>query len=142
MVLTSFTPSQGFPVFSSLVYENRTVTSFSTGATITAAQLLGGLLIDTENGAQNMQLPTAALLNAAVPGAAVGASFMFYVRNTGNNTATVVVGTGITSASGNTLTVATVNTRKFLLRCTGVASDAVVGSTDSYALYSLGVSAH
>lgn len=142
MALTSFTPNQNFARFSTLVYPTFTVTSYADTATVTAAELLGGLLIDTKNGAATLTLPTAALLNAAIPGPAVGTSFEFAVRNTGNNTATVAVGTGGTSASGNTLTVATVNTRLFLLRVTGVASESVVGSTDTYTLYSLGVSAH
>jgi hypothetical protein len=133
---------RGFPVFNSLVFENRTVTTYPSDATITAAELLGGLLVDTEAGASTFTLPTAALLAAAIPGIAVGLSFMFALRNTGNNTATVAVGTGITSASGNTLTVATVNTRIFLLICTGVASDSVPGSAYTFDLYSLAVSAH
>jgi hypothetical protein len=142
MALTSFTPQQGFPLFESLVFENRTVTTFTEDATVTAAQLLGGLLIDTENGAATFTLPTAALLNAAIPGAAAGVSFVFFLRNTGNNTATVAAGTGGTSASGNTLTVATVSTRMFLVLITSVAKGDDPSSSDAYTLYSLGVSAH
>lgn len=142
MALTSYTPQQGFADFSTLVYQTFTVTSYADTATVTAAELLGGLLIDTKNGAVTLTLPTAALLNAAVPGAAVGKAFVFYVRNTGNDTTTVAVGTGGTSATGNTLTVATVNTRMFLLRITGVANGSDPTSSDSYTLYSLGVSAH
>lgn len=142
MTLTSYTPQQTPPYFESLVYESRTVTSYSDTATVTATELLGGLLIDTKNGAATLTLPTAALLNAAVPAAAAGKGFVFYVRNTGNDTCTVAVGTGGTSASGNTLTIATLSTRLFLLLITGVASDGVVGSADTYTLYSLGVSLH
>jgi hypothetical protein len=142
MALTSFTPQQGFPDFTSLVYENRTVTSYADTATVTAAELLGGVLIDTKNGAVTLTLPTATLLNAAVPAAAVGKSFVFYVRNTGNNTTTVAVGTGGTSVTGNTLTVATVSTRIFMVRITGVLKGDDPSSSNSYDLYSLGVSAH
>lgn len=142
MALNSYTPNRQYPAFSTLVYPTVTVTSYADTATVTAAELLGGLLIDTKNGAVTLTLPTAALLNAAIPGPAVGTSFDFAVRNTGNNTTTVAVGTGGTSASGNTLTVATVSTRLFKLLVTGVASDTVPGSSDSYTLYSLGVSAH
>ena len=67
---------------------------------------------------------------------------MFYLRNTGNNTATLAVGTGGTSASGNTLTVATVNTRCFLIRVTGVKNTSDPTTSDAYTVYSLGVSAH
>lgn len=142
MTLRSYSPQQGFPNFNSLVYQVFTPATYPDTATVTAAELLGGLLIDTKNGAVTLTLPTAALLIAAIPGAAAGVSFVFYVRNTGNNTTTVAVGTGGTSVSGNTLTVATLSTRMFLLRVTGVQSDAVVGSADAYALYSLGVSLH
>ena len=142
MALTSFTPEQTFPCFESLVFESRTATSYADTATVTTTELLGGLLIDTKNGAATLTLPTAALLNAAVPGAQAGKSFVFYVRNTGNNTATVAVGTGGTSASGNTLTVATVSTRIFLVLITAVSNSVDPSSTDTYTLYSLGVSQH
>ncbi len=142
MALTSFTPYQGFPVFASLIYFSTTVTTYPSDATITVTELLGGMLIDTEAGAASFTLPTATQINAAIPAPAVGKTFDFCLRNTGNNTATLVVGTGITSASGNTLTVATVSTRLFRLRCTGVASEGAGTGTDTYDLYSLGVSAH
>lgn len=142
MTLTSFTPQQTNPDFESLVYETYTPTTYTDSATVAASELLGGILIDTKNGAATLTLPTAALLNAAVPGAAVGKSVKFYVRNTGNNTCTVAVGTGGTSVSGNTLTVATVNTRMFLLRITGVANSVDPTTSDSYDLYSLLVAAH
>mgnify|MGYP001590742345 FL=1 len=64
------------------------------------------------------------------------------MRNTGNNTYTVAVGTGGTSAAGNTLTVATLSTRIFLLRITGVAVGSDPTSSDAYTLYSIGVSLH
>lgn len=142
MALTSFTPQQAWARFQTLVFPQATVTTYPADATVTAAELLGGMIIDSEDGAASFTLPTAAALNAAIPGVGVGCFFDFLLRNVGNNTATVVVGTGITSVTGNTLTVATVSTRLFRLVCTGVANPGVVGSTDSYDLYSLGVSAH
>lgn len=142
MPMTDFTPNQGFQSFTTLVYPTYTVTTYPDLATVTAAELLGGLLIETKAGAATLTLPTATLLNAALPGAAVGKSFEFYVRNTGNNTTTVAVGTGGTSVSGNTLTIATLSTRLFLLRVTGVAKGDDPTTSDSYALYSLGVSLH
>ncbi len=142
MTLVSFTPQQTNPDFESLVYETRTVTTYPDTAVVTAAEVLGGLLIDSKAGAETLTLPTAALLNAAIPGAAVGKSFVFYVRNTGNNTTTVAVGTGGTSVAGNTLTVATLSTRIFLVRITAVANSVDPSSSDTYDLYSLGVSLH
>lgn len=142
MALISFSPQQAWARFRTLVFPQATVTTYADTATVTAAELLGGMVIDSKNGAVSLTLPTAAALNAAIPGVGVGCFFDFLVRNTGNNTATVVVGTGITSVTGNTLTVATVSTRLFRLVCTGVANSGVAGSADSYDLYSLGVSAH
>lgn len=142
MSITSFTPLMGHPRVGSLNYPTYAPAVLTATAVLTTAQLLGGLIVQTTNGATNNTLPTAAQLNAAIPAPAVGMSFEFAVRNEGNNTATVVVGTGITSRTGNTLTVATVNTRLFRLVCTGVATPAVAGSVDTYDLYSLGVSAH
>jgi hypothetical protein len=142
MALTSFTPQQGFPDFTSLVYETRTPATYADTGTVTAADLLGGLLLATKNGTATLTLPTATLLNAAVPGAAVGKSFIFYVRNTGNNTYTMAAGTGGTSVTGNTLTIATVSTRFFLVRITGVLKGDDPSSSNSYDLYSLGVSLH
>ncbi len=139
MTLTSFTPQQGFPDFTSLVYQTYTPATYPDSATVTAAELLGGLLIETKAGAATLTLPTAALLNASFPGAAVGKTVEFYVRNTGNNTTTVAVGTGGTSVAGNTLTVATLSTRTFLLRITAVATGVDPASSDTYDLYSLGV---
>lgn len=142
MAFTDFTPNQGFASFSTLVYPTFTATSYPDSATVTAAELAGGLLIETKAGAATLTLPTATLLFATVPGAAVGKSFIFFVRNTGNNTTTVAVGTGGTSVTGNTLTVATVSTRIFLLRVTGVTNGSNPSSSNTYDLYSLGVSAH
>ncbi len=142
MALTSFTPQQTNPDFTSLVYETYTPATYPDTATVTAAELLGGLLIETKAGAATLTLPTAALLNAALPGAAVGKCVCFYVKNTGNNTTTVAVGTGGTSFSGNTLTVATLSTRQFLLRITAVSNSVDPASTDTYTLYSMGVSLH
>ena len=142
MALVDFTPAQGFSSFSSLVYPTYTVTSYPDTATVTPAEVLGGLLIETKAGAATLTLPTATLMNAALPGPHVGQSFEFYVRNTGNNTTTVAVGTGGTSATGNTLTIATLSTRLFLLRVTAVAKGDDPTSTDTYTLYSLAVSLH
>jgi hypothetical protein len=142
MALNSYTPNQGFQDFSTLVYPTFTPATYADTATVTAADLLGGFILATKNGAATLTLPTAALLNAAIPGAAVGRSFEFFVRNTGNNTYTIGAGTGGTSATGNTMTVATVNTRTFLVRITGVANGSDPASSDTYTIYSTGVSAH
>lgn len=142
MALNSFTPMQAPPILSGLSLPFITVTTYSDTATVTAAEVLGGLLIETKNGAATLTLPTAALLNAALQAPVAGRSFEFSVRNTGNNTTTVGVGTGGTSFTGNTLTIATVSTRYFLLRVTGVANASDPSSSDTYTLYSMGVGLH
>jgi hypothetical protein len=142
MAITSFTPNKGYGVLSGPNLPLVTVTTFASDSAVTPAQVLGGLIIDTEAGAASFTLPTATELNAAINGPVVGTAIDFALRNTGNNTATLVVGTGITSASGNTLTVATLSTRHFKLVCTGVLSASVEGSSNTYALYSMGVSLH
>lgn len=143
MAIVDFTPNMNNPRFSSLVYETRNPVTYSASpATVAVSDLLGGLLIDALAGAMTLNLPSASAINAAIPAPVPGATIKFYVRNTGNNTGTVAVGAGGTSASGNTLTVATLNTREFILQITSVATPSVVGSVDAYTLYSIGVSAH
>jgi len=139
--IPSFTPNKGYASFSSLVFPKITPTSLAAGAqTLTAAAILGGLLITSASGSTDtLTLPTAALLNAAIEGVEVGTSFEFTLRNGDPaDTVTVAVGTGGT-ASG-TMTIATANSKRFLVRVTGVRSDSVVGSADSYTIYSLGTS--
>lgn len=83
-------------------------------ATITAAQLAGGLITSTSASAVTATLPTATALAAEI-GAVQGTIFDFVVDNSaGANTVTVAVNTGITVGTqvitgGNTLTVSTAN---------------------------------
>lgn len=108
--------------------------------TLTAAQLLGGLLTPDTDDAQSLTLPTAALLNAAIPGVEVGTTFDVDVINYGDTTLTLVVGTGITAKSlsgvAAVLTVVANASKRLKLRCTGVIAQ---GSTaDSWDLYAFG----
>jgi len=101
MPLTSFTPQQGFPNFKSLTYPTTVVgtpvvTTATTPVTMTVAQLLGGLLAVDCQDAGTLTTPTAALINAAIPGAAVGVSFEVDVINYGDTTLTIGLGTGVT----------------------------------------------
>lgn len=86
-----------------------TSTAFTGNATVTAAQLSGGLLTIT-SGTDTLTLPTATLL-AAELGATAGTIFEFSVLNIATGgTALMAVGSGITTQSvitgGETLTVA------------------------------------
>jgi hypothetical protein len=103
--------------------------------TLTAAEVLGGLLIINCDDAQTATLPTAALLNAAIPGAAVDVCFDVDIINVGDTTLTIAVGTGGTLTVGNSkATVATVvalASKRITIRITGVIQQP--GSTaDSY----------
>jgi hypothetical protein len=58
----------------------------------TAAMVLGGLILRDPNGAARADtLPTAAALVAAIPGAVVGDSVEFVIRNTANGAETITV---------------------------------------------------
>lgn len=86
-----------------------TSTAFTASATVTAAQLAGGLLTIT-SGTDTLTLPTATLL-ATELGATAGTSFEFNVINVASGgTALITVGTGIITQSvvtgGETLTLA------------------------------------
>jgi hypothetical protein len=101
--------------------------------TYTAAQLLGGLILrDCNGGARADLVPTGALMIAAMPGAFVGQSFDFTIRNTSAGATTITV---TTAASGSTLsgtmTVAQNNSRSFRVVVTAI------GTSPTYTLYAM-----
>lgn len=105
-------------------------------ATYTPGQLLGQLILRDPNGASRSDvLPTAALLVAAIPGATIGTSFVFTIRNDADaaETITVTAGTGGTVTGGGTMTIAQSNMKGFLMRFTAVAP-----GSEAYIVYSLG----
>lgn len=86
-----------------------TATAINSTATVTAAQLNGGVLTSTSAAATTMTLPTATQMATQI-GAVQGYSFEFTIDNTaGANTVTVALGAGMTQLStitgANTLTV-------------------------------------
>jgi hypothetical protein len=109
--------------------------------TMTAAQLLGGLLLRNTNGANRADLvPTAASIIAALTarlGAApvVGNAFEFVIRNTAGAAETITVTTNTGATLSGTMTIAQNNSKRFLLVITGV-------TTPAYTLYSLGTFVH
>jgi hypothetical protein len=117
------------------VAQKTTVTTDATAAAITytPAQLLGGLILRDCAGAGRADLvPTGALMIAAMPGAFVGQSFDFTIRNTSAGATTITV---TTAASGSTLsgtmTVAQNNSRAFRVVVTAI------GTSPTYTLYAL-----
>lgn len=134
------TPERDNPLFSGLTIEKvdpQTVTTAG-AVTYTAAQLLAGLILRDPNGAGRSDVfPTAALLKAAVPGAAVGSSFSVVIRNTADaaETITMTAGTGVTISG--TATIAQNNTKTFLVRF-----DNVDAGSEAYTAYSVGTFVH
>jgi hypothetical protein len=79
-------------------------------ATLTAAQLINGLLLvgSGASSAQTYTLPTVALLEAAIPNTdRIGTTFQFRVVNlgTGSGTAIIAAGTGWTVSGSLTMTI-------------------------------------
>jgi hypothetical protein len=124
-----------------------TLLTLTTGGgplTATPAQCLGGLFVCSTTNAQSLILPTAALLNAAIPSCAQGASFDMKFINTGATTLTIAAGTGGTAATGSTgkstvLTVATLSGLELTILVTGVLKNG--DPSDSYIVYGLGSTA-
>lgn len=98
----------------SLVYERGTLLKIQAApaaktvtAAITAAELIAGLITTTGATAPSVhQLPTGALLEAALTGIATGDSFDFTIINTGtgaSDDATITVNTGVTIVGSPTV---------------------------------------
>ena len=108
------------------------VTTYVTDAdlTVTAAMILGGLILrDGGGNTHDDTLSTAALLAAAIPGVRVGTTVRLIIRNTGGETITVISGVGGTDSG--TMTVTTLNTKEFKIVFTAIG-------TPTYTCYSLG----
>lgn len=120
----------------SVSFETINPTTAADTATLTVAQLLGGLITGTPTAAANYTLPTATLIVAALGSWSnpyIGQSFEFTIKNTsaGANTITAVAGTGVTLTG--TATVAQNAIKRFRLVVTNVITPTVT-------VYSLGSS--
>ena len=150
MALTSFTPNQGFQDFSTLTYPTTTaanviVTTGTTPVTGTVTELLGGLLLVDCRDAGTWTTPTAALISAAVPGAAAGKSFEVDVVNYGDTTLTIGLGTGVTKTTiagvAAVLTIVTLASKRLRFVCTSVSTAGDPTSTDAWVVYAFGSTA-
>jgi hypothetical protein len=139
------TPARGMPHFSSLVFPkvvptNQVLSTAGGVVTLTAAQILGGLMLCDTQDAQTMTLPTAALLCAAIPGCAVGTAFDLDVVNYGDSTLTIGLGTGITKTTIATvapvLTIVTLAAKRLKLVCTNVTP-----GSEAWVVYGFGSTA-
>lgn len=148
---TGLSPLQGEPNMGCgpIVKTIVTAATMTTGGgarTATIAELRGGILVLNVDDAQTLTLPTAALLNAAIPGATSGANglgastFRCLIVNVGDAELTVAVGTGGSLLIGNSkstvATVAALASKELIIRVTGVK--AAGDSADSYTVYSAG----
>ena len=142
---TRRTPERNSPLIGGSVVVNpgpvATVTMSST-KTLTAAEVLVGLIPANCTDTCTTTLPTAALLNAAIPGVAVGNWIEFTFINFGDSTITLAVGTGITAkvidSATAVLTTATNYSNRYMLVCTGVANPTDPSKSDSWDLYGCG----
>lgn len=143
---TGFSPLRGEPVLGvggaicDTTVTAATLTTSGGARTATAAELLGGIMVLNVDDAQTLTLPTAALLNAAIPGVKIGSTIRTLIINVGDTTLTVAVGTGGTLTVGNSkatvATLLTVASKELIIRVTGVL--AAGDSSDSYVVYSNG----
>lgn len=81
-------------------------------ATLTAAQIVGGMLVaNPGTSAATYTLPTGALIDAAVPNATIGSTFDLSIVNIGTSSGavTLAVSTGVTDG-GNAVTAIAVTT--------------------------------
>lgn len=94
-------------------------------ATLTAAQVTGNWLVaNPSTSAATYTLPTAALIDAAVPNASVGSTFDLSIVNTGTSSGavTLATATGITDGGNAFVAVAITSSAVFRFRKTGDAA--------------------
>lgn len=134
------TPERRSPILSGLPVPLFAPATDATAAaiTMTAAQLLAGIILRDPNGAGRADLvPTAANLRAALPGIEVGSGFEFTIRNTADAAETITVTTNTGATLSGTMTIAQNNSKRFLAVFTNVTP-----GSEAYSLYSLGTSVH
>jgi len=146
---TRRTPERNSPLLSGqLVSKGVTVSNvLTTGGGVevmTVEEVLGGFMVADCQDAQTWTLPTAALLNAAIPGVEVGSVIDFTVVNYGDTTLTIGLGTGITKTTIATvaaiMTVATLTAKRFRLECTGLLNPTVPGTADAWVVWTVSAS--
>lgn len=95
-------------------------------ATLTAAQIVGGILVATPTANATLTLPTAALIDAAVPSARVGSTFDLSFVNAAAATYTAAFAvsgaTGVTNGGNGITSVAAASSALFRFRKTGDAA--------------------
>jgi hypothetical protein len=110
---------------------NETILSYSAApqtatdtATLTAAQIVGGMLVATPTANATLTLPTAALIDAAIPNARVGSTFDLALINAAaaTYTAALALSTGVTNGGNAVVSLAAATSAMFRFRKTGDAA--------------------
>ncbi len=98
--------------------------SQDTAATITAAQILAGILTSNPAAAINLQLPLATAMDTALPSSAAGDAFDFSVISVAGSTdlPTLTTNTGWTLVGAMTFTAVAGNAGRFRARKTGAGA--------------------
>lgn len=138
MSINSYIAKQ-YPSFSGLINQKLVASVLATAGnlTYTTAQVLGGLILrDTAGAARTDTLPTAAAIVPLIPGAEVGSSIRFLIRNTADAAETLTIAAGTGGTGSGTLTIAQNNQKEFLLVVSAVGDADGNGAT--YDLYSMG----
>jgi len=94
-------------------------------ATLTAAQITAGMLVaNPSTSAATYTLPTAALIDAALPNATEGSTFDLAIVNLGTSSGAVTLsmGTGVTNGGNAAVAVAVTSSAAFRFRKTGDAA--------------------
>lgn len=93
-------------------------------ATLTAAQIVGGILVATPTANATLTLPTAALIDAAIPNARVGSTFDLALINAAaaTHTAAFALSTGVTNGGNAVVSLAAATSALFRFRKTGDAA--------------------
>jgi hypothetical protein len=93
-------------------------------ATLTAAQIVGGMLVATPTANATLTLPTAALIDAAIPNARVGSTFDLALINAAaaTYTAAFALSTGVTNGGNAVVSLAAATSALFRFRKTGDAA--------------------
>ena len=108
-----------------IIYPTPAPLSQATTATLTAAQILGGVLLvgAGQTTAQTMTLPAVSVLEAVLINPKVGSTFELTFVNTGTGSGTVAMAmgtnTGFTNGGNATVAVAITAAGQFLFRKTG-----------------------
>lgn len=123
--------SRSVGLYSRLAVDFETINpvALTNAATMTAAQMRGGMIVGTPTGAANYTTDTATnIINDFLSFCSpfIGQSYEFVIQNisAGANTITLAAGTGVT-LSGGTVTIAQNAARRFKVVITNVVSPAV-----------------